>query len=700
MFAPSTLPYGLPDFAAISDDDVEPAVTAAIAAHRAEIEAITTDPQAPSFSNTVVALENSGRALGRVLRYFYGVLGPDATPARNDIAARLAPRLADHTSAIRSDPVLFARIAAVWEGRDGLGLALDERRLLEQQYRDGVRAGARLDEDAREEMRRITARLADLTTEFGRLVLEEANASAVHFDDERQLDGLSAGELSAARARAAQDGRDGFLIALELPSSQSSVAELTDPGARKRVFDASLARGSRGTGFDTTALIAEIVGLRARRAQLLGYPDHAAYVIDEETAPSVDAVEELLAEVVRAVRPAAAAEERALRDRSGGGLEAWDYTFWLARHQRARADADIESYSQYCELDRVLRDGVFFAAGQLYGLTFIERTDLQGYHPEVRVFEVFDEASGPNLPGAGSEASGPNLPGAGSEASGPNPPGAGIGLYLADFYARPTKRGGAWMTSFVDQSHELDEKPVVVNVLNIGKPADGEPTLLSIDQLMTLFHEFGHALHGLLSDVRFASQSGTSVPRDFVEFPSQVNEHWALHPEVVANYARHVRTGEPAPAGLIEQVRATGATEPAHATVEYLGAALIDLGWHRLGVEQAADPGPWSQVEERALARAGAANALVPPRYAGPYFNHVFAGGYSAAYYAYLWSEVLDAATREWFDAHGGLDRGLGRRFVETILSKGDSVDPLAAHRDLIGGTADAAPLLRRRGLA
>ncbi|QKT09193.1 M3 family metallopeptidase [Gordonia sp. X0973] len=641
-----------------------------MAAHRAEVAAITANDKAPTFANTVVALENSGQQLARVLRVFYGVLGPDATPERTDIAARIAPRLAEHSSAIRSDPVLFGRIAAVWDGRADAAMATDEYRLLDRQYRDGVRAGARLDDAGRAEMSRITARLADLTTEFGRLVLEGANAVAVPFDDESQLDGLSAGEISAARTKAADAGRAGLLLALELPTSQSSVAELTDPTARRRVFDASLARGSGGDENDTTELIVEIAALRARRAELLGYPDHASYVIDEETAPDVDAVVALLTEVVEAVKPAAEAEKSALRELAGGELEAADYTYWLERNRAAGAEVDVSGFTSYCELDRVLRDGVFFAAGRLYGLSFVERDDLHGYHPDVRVFEVRDES------------------------------GTGIGLYLGDYYARPTKRGGAWMTSFVDQSRELDEKPVVVNVLNIPKPSAGEPTLLSVDQLTTLFHEFGHALHGLLSDVRFSSQSGTSVPRDFVEFPSQVNEHWALHPEVIANYARHVETGEKAPAELIEQVREASGTETAHATVEYLGAAIVDLGWHRLSADEIPEADGWRSVEDAALTRAGADNALIPPRYRSPYFNHVFAGGYSAAYYAYLWSEVLDAATREWFDANGGLNRDLGRRFVETVLSTGDSVDPIAAHRALIGGPAPVEPLLRRRGLA
>ncbi|GAA3034806.1 M3 family metallopeptidase [Gordonia defluvii] len=672
----SALPYGLPDFAAIADDDFEPAIIAAMAAQRAEIDVISTNRESPTFVNTVVALENSGQALTRALRTFYGTLGPVATPGRNDIAARLAPQLANHHSAILADPALFARVTQVWEQRADLGLDSAEFRLLDRRYRDAVRSGARLDDSGREEMRVITARLADLTTEFGRLVLDEANASAVPFATEAELAGLSSGELGAARARAAEAGVDGYLVALELPTSQAAVAELNAPSARKAVFEASLARGSRGNAFDTRALIAAIVELRARRAQLLGYPDHAAFVIDEETAPDVAAVDELLTRLVGAVQPAAAAEEQALRARAGGDLAASDYTYWLARVQQERADVDIEAFAQYCELDRVLRDGVFFAAEKLYGLTFVARPDLAGYHPDVRVFEVFDDA------------------------------GDGVGLFLADMYARSTKRGGAWMTSFVDQSRELALRPVVVNVLNIPQPAEGQPTLLSIDQVMTLFHEFGHALHGLLSDVRFVSQSGTAVPRDFVEFPSQVNEHWALHPAVVANYARHFETGESAPEALVEQVRATSGTETAHATVEYLGAAIVDLRWHRLSPAELADldltarPEGWSSVEAAALADAGAATALIPPRYRGPYFNHIFAGGYSAAYYAYIWSEVLDAATREWFEANGGLRRESGQRFVDAVLSKGDSVDPLAAHRELIGGSAAVEPLLRRRGLA
>lgn len=680
VLATSPLPYGLPDFAAISDDDFEPAFTDAMASQRAEVAQIVANPEPPTLANTVVALENSGQALEHAARVFYGVLGPDSTPVRNDIAARLAPALADHRTRILADTGLFRRLAVVWESRDGLGCDTDEYRLVDKQYRDAVRAGAALDDQGREEMRRITARLADLTTEFGRLILDEANASAVHFDDAAGLDGLSAGELSAAAAKAAEAGLDGYLVALELPTSQASVAELTDGASRRRVFDASLARGSRGNDLDTRGLIAEIVALRARRAELLGYPDHAAFVVDEETAPSVDAVEALLTRLVDAVAPAAVAEADALRALAGGELDAADYTFWLARNQESGAGAQGEAdapFEQYCELDRVLRDGVFFAAGRLYGLTFAPRPDLRGYHPDVAVFEVFDDR------------------------------GEGLGLYLADLYARSTKRGGAWMTSFVEQSREQGTRPVVVNVMNIPHPAQGQPTLLSLDQLMTLFHEFGHALHGLLSDVRFASQSGTSVPRDFVEFPSQVNEHWALHPDVVANYARHVETGEPAPARLVEKVRAAGGTEPAHATVEYLGAAIIDLGWHRLRADEIAalgsdDPDsalPTAEVERRSLERLGAHNPLIPPRYRGPYFNHIFAGGYSAAYYAYIWSEVLDAATREWFDLNGGLRRELGQRFASTILSKGDSVDPLAAHRELIGQTAPVEPLLRRRGL-
>ncbi|WP_442349702.1 M3 family metallopeptidase [Gordonia sp. (in: high G+C Gram-positive bacteria)] len=665
VLADSGLPYGLPDFASISDDDFLLAYDDAFADHLAEVDAIASASDPATFVNTAQALENSGRALARVNGIFVNLEGPDSNPQRAQIAQALAVRLTEHGNAIAMNKALFARIEAVYATREETGLTEPQRRLVEQQYRDAVRAGAALDDEGQAQMREWSSRLATLTTDFGQRLLDDTNASAVLFEDVADLDGLSDGEIAAARRAAADAGRDGWLVALELPSSQGSVAKLTDPAARRRVFDASITRCARGNEFDTRDLIREIVELRARRARLLGYADHAEYVLAEQTAPSPRAAADLLAELGGAAMAAGVQELERISD--GARLEPWDVTFALAAAQRSGGDVDIDEFEQYCELESVLRDGVFAAAHALYGLSMTERPDLHGYHPDVRVWEVTRD-------------------------------GEGIGLFLGDFFARPSKRGGAWMNNIVDQSRSLGTSPIIVNVSNLTKPEAGEKCLLTLDQLITVFHEFGHAIHGLLSDVDYASQSGTSVPRDFVEFPSQVNEMWALHPDVVGGYARHFRTGEPASAALLDAVRAATATETAHSTIEYLAAAALDLAWHRLGPDEIG-----SDVlvfEEQALREAGLWSELIPPRYRTTYFNHVFAGGYSSGYYSYIWSEVLDAETEQWFLAGGGLDRELGRAFADAVLSRGDSVDPVRAHAAMLGRDAQIGPLLARRGLA
>ena len=674
VLADSGLPYDLPDFARISDDDFLPAYDLALPAHLAEVAAIAEDPEPPTFANTVGALEATGRLLARANGIFFNLEGADSNPQRARIAQELAVRLTEHHATIAMNPALFARIAEVYDHRDALGLSEPQRRLTERKYRDAVRAGAALDAAGQAEMRAIAARLATLTTEFSQKLLDDTNASAVQVLQAADLDGLSAGEIAAARRAAEQAGVDGHLIALELPTSQSSVAKLTVPAVRARVFQASIDRCARGNENDTRAMILEIVQLRARRAQLLGYANHAEFVIAEETAPDPAAVADLLRALGTAAMAAGERELARLTQRHGAALRPEDVTFALAAEQRATTDAEgdaaaggVDEFEQYCELDAVLNDGVFAAAGALYGLAFTERPDLHGYHPDVRVWEVSDAD------------------------------GAGIGLFVGDFFARPAKRGGAWMNTVVDQSTQLGTQPIVVNVLNLTKPEPGEPCLLSLDQLVTAFHEFGHAVHGLLSAVEFVSQSGTSVPRDFVEFPSQVNEMWALHPDVVTRYARHATTGEPAPAALLDAIRSAGDVESAHSTIEYLAAAALDLAWHRLDVDQI--PDDVLAFEAQALADAGLASELIPPRYRSSYFNHIFGGGYSSAYYSYIWSEILDAETEQWFLKSGGLQRELGLAFADAVLSRGDSVDPVAAHAGLLGQPATIAPLLRRRGL-
>ncbi|MET4166982.1 MULTISPECIES: M3 family metallopeptidase [Gordonia] len=668
----SGLPYDLPDFRSISDDDFLPAFTSAMASHVAEVEAIAAEVAAPTFVNTIEALELSGRDLARAAGIFFNLVGPDTNPKRNEISQELSTLLTDHANTIAMNPVLFERISDLHARADDLGLTEPQRRLLDKRYRESVRAGAGLPADAQQEMREIASRLAYLTTTFSQKILDDTNESAVLVGDATDLDGLSAGQIAAARRAAIEAGHEnGHLITLELPTSQSVLTELANADVRQRVFEASVNRCARGNEHDTRDLVLEIVRLRARRAELLGYRDHAEFVIAEQTAPNPAAVDDMLRELNASAMRAGGRELTRLTEFAGDApIGPADLTYWLDREKRSQASVPLDEFADYCELDTVLTRGVFHAANTLYGLRFVELTDLPLYHPDVRAWEVRDDT------------------------------GVGIGLFLGDFYARPSKRGGAWMNNIVDQSSVLQTHPIIVNVLNLTKPDAGQPCLLTMDQLTTLFHEFGHALHGLLSTVEYPSQSGTSVPRDFVEFPSQVNEMWALHPDVLANYARHHETGEPIPAELAEAARESAGTESAHGTIEYLAASSLDLAWHRLSVSEAEAIADVETFESQALADAGLHTELIPPRYRSAYFNHIFGGGYSAGYYSYIWSEVLDAETEQWFLAEGGLQRENGRRFADATLSRGDSVDPLVAHEGLIGRRPRIDPLLRRRGLA
>ncbi|WP_188489993.1 M3 family metallopeptidase [Williamsia phyllosphaerae] len=668
VLAPSPHIHGLPDFPSISDDDFVPAFDIAMADHLREVEAIAADTRPPTFANTIEALEQTGRGLAQAAGVFFNLVGPDTNPVRNAIAQELAPRLTEHGNTIALHGALFARIDTLYRTRDSLGLDEPSLRLLERRFRDAVRAGAALDDDGQRQMREISARLSTLTTTFSQYVLDDSNASAVLVDDAAALDGLSASAISAAADAATEAGHDGkYLLPLDLPTSQSALASLTDPETRRRVFEASVNRCSRGNEFDTRAMVLEITALRARSARLLGYRNHAEFVIAEQTAPDADAVQSFLSELVAAAMRAGGRELTRLHGSGSDPIAPSDITHRLAVEQRENSAVSLDDFGDYCELDRVLTDGVFAAARQLYGLRMVERPELPTYHPDVRTWEVFDAD------------------------------GVSVGLFLGDFFARPSKRGGAWMNNIVDQSQLLVAHPIVVNVLNLTKPQPGSPCLLSFDQLTTLFHEFGHALHGLLSAVRYPSQSGTNVPRDFVEFPSQVNEMWALHPTVLSGYARHHETGAPIPSELAEAAREATSVESAHSTIEYLAAAVLDLEWHRITADD--EITDVEAFEARALASAGVASDLIPPRYRSAYFNHIFGGGYSAGYYSYIWSEVLDAETEQWFLANGGLTRANGQRFADTTLSRGDSVDPIAAHAELIGRSAEIEPLLARKGL-
>ena len=669
----SPLPYLLPDFGRITDEHYAPAFEIGMEQHRAEVEAIATNPQPPTFDNTVVALERTGQVLDRVSTVFYSRASAHTNPRIEALQAEVAPELAAHRDAITLDPRLYARLRALYDRRDDLGLDDESRRLLEKRVDDAVRNGAELDDDGKARLRELNARLSTLSTAFGSHLLADTNDAAVPVDDPARLDGLSPGAISAAAATAHARGRDGHLLTLVLPTGQPALAALTDRALREELFRASTTRGARGGEHDTRAIVAELAALRAERARLLGFRDHASYVVADSTAGTVDAVAALLADLVPPAVANAEAEELAAA--AGHPIEAWDRALYAERVRRERFDVDAEVLRPYFELERVLHDGVFFAANRLYGLRFTERHDLPTYHPGVRVFDVLDDSADDQGP---------------------------VGLFVADLFARESKRGGAWMNSFVSQSRLLGQRPVVLNTLNLNAPAAASdapsPVLLSLDEVRTLFHEFGHALHGLLSDVTYPSFSGTSVPRDFVEFPSQVNEMWLLHPEVLANYARHHETGEPIPDDLVMKLEESRRFGEGFATTEYLAAALLDQAWHRL--RPGTELGDVERFEADALAAAGVVVPTAPPRYRSTYFNHVFGGGYSAGYYSYIWSEVLDADAVEWFTEHGGLRRENGEVFRRELLARGGSVDPMDAYRAVRGRDPQIEPLLRRRGLA
>lgn len=672
LLHPSGLPYDLPDFRAIRPEHYLPAFEVAFDEHRREIDRITMVRSAPTFENTIEAIERAGETLDRVAHVFYTVSSADATAEIQEIEETLAPLMAAHEDAIRLDDQLYWRVAQVHERLDDLELTPEQRYLVQRHFREMTHAGAGLDAEAKQRLTSLNQRLSSLSTTFEKNLLTDTNDLAVVFDDETALAGLSSGELSAAARAASERGLEGsWLITLPLFTGHPALASLRDRDSRRRIMAASLARGSRGNESDNRAVLREIVALRAERAALLGYPSHAAYVTADETAGSPEAVERMLRDLAAPAARNVERERAALQELIDAStdpypLEAHDWAYVTEQVRQARYDIDTAALRPFFEAERVLQDGVFFAATRLYGVTFAERPDLVAYHPGARVFEVSDADESP------------------------------VGLYVLDLYTRDSKRGGAWMNPIVSQSALRGTLPVVVNNLNVSEPGDG-PTLLTLDEVNTLFHEFGHALHGLFARVTYPHFAGTNVFRDFVEFPSQVNEMWILWSEVLDNYARHHETGEALDAGTVERLRATETFDQGHATGEYLAAAWLDQAWHRVGASD--DVSDVAAFEAAALADIGLDSPVVPTRYSSTYFAHVFAGGYSAGYYSYIWSEVLDADTVEWFHENGGLTRENGDRFRSRLLGVGGSKDPLDAYRDFRGRDAEIAPLLTRRGL-
>jgi peptidyl-dipeptidase Dcp len=679
---PSTLPYQLPPFDRIRNEDYRPAFEQGMREQRAEVQAITGNSAQPDFQNTVVALERSGQMLSRVSGAFFNLNASNTDPQMQEIDSEIAPRLQAHEDAIYLDPALFARLDTVYRQRAASKLDSESQQLLERYYVEFVRAGARLSDPDKARLREINGRLSTLTTQFKQNVLKATRNGAVVVESVTELEGLSAEQIGAAASAAQARGlADKWLVTLQNTTNQPPLAQLRNRALRERIYEASTARG-RGSGPndpDNSPIIAEIVGLRAERAVLLGYPNHATYQLEDESAGNPTAVHQILTELAPVALARArqdAADMQQLIDAETAAaavprfeLRPWDWAFYAEKLRTARFDFDQAQVKPYFELEHVLRDGVFYAAHKLYGLEFKERKDLPVYHPDVRVFEVLDADGSP------------------------------LALFLGDYFARDNKQGGAWMNSFVRQSRLLGQKPVVANNANIPKPQPGQPTLLTFEEVVTLFHEFGHAIHGILSDVQYAMLSGTALPRDFVEYPSQYNEMWAREPLVLAHYARHFQTGQPMPQDLLAKVLSGQKFDQGYATTEYLAAALLDQAWHRITAAQAPAAAGVPEFESAALRQYGVDYAAIPPRYHSSYFMHIFAGGYSAGYYAYLWSEVLARDTGQWMLARGGLTRANGDRLRELVLSRGRSADPQTMFRNFYGGPPDIGPLLEYRGL-
>jgi len=683
LMTESALPYHYPAFDKLKDEHFIPAIEAGMRDQLKEIEPIANNSEKPTFDNTIVALERTGRLLDGAERIFSNLNACDTNPTRQKIDKELAPKLAAHHDEIFLNPKLFARVQALYEQRDkfaaanpsggGLGLDPESAYLLERYYKDFVRAGAKLSDSEKQKLKEINAELAKLQTDFEQNVLKERNASSVVIDKKEELAGLTDDQMKSVINAANAEQKEGkFVIQLQNTSGQPWLGSLQNRPLRERLMQASLARNSKGGEFDTRNIVMRTAQLRAEKAKLLGYDNWAAYQLEDQTAHNVPTVNKLLADlappaIANAKREAA--EQQKIVDQEKGAFQigACDWNFYSEKVRKAKYNFDESEVRPYYELNHVIVDGVFFAANKEYGLTFKERHDLPVYEPDVRVWEVFDRDGKP------------------------------LAIFIGDYYTRASKRGGAWMNSYVPQNDLFGTKPVVANHLNIPKPPPGEPTLLTQDEVRTAFHEFGHALHGMFSNVKYPRFSGTSVPRDFVEYPSQVNEMWATWPEVLANYAKHYKTGEPIPQALLDKVKAAEKFNQGFKTAEYLSASLLDQAWHQLNPSDI--PKDALAFETEALHKARVDFPPVPPRYRSFYFSHSFAGGYSAGYYSYIWSEVLDADTVEWFKQHGGLKRENGDRFRAMLLSRGGSADALGLFKNFVGRDPYIEPLLKRRGL-
>ena len=676
----STLPLHAPDFSKIADADYAPAFEQAMDIHNAEIAAIVDNPAAPTFSNTIVALETSGRMLNRVAVVFYALTGANTNDTLQAVDTEISPKLSAHSDAITLNPELFARVKAVYDNRAAMTMTPEDAKLLEETYKNMVHAGALLTPVQKEQVKAINTRLSTLTTDFSQRLIEASKDNALVVEDKAMLAGLSDAEIEAAAKTAASRGMDGkYVLALQNTTQQPILPSMENRALREKLFMQSIHRADQGGENDTRKLVAEIAKLRAEKAGLFGVPDWATYVMYDRMAQNPKTAIDFMNAMVPALAATQRAEAAVLNaeiKKSGGDytVSPWDWDRYAEKVRKAKYDLDESATKPYFEVHKVLEDGVFFAAGKLYGLTFEKRTDLPVYHPDVTTYSVFDKDK------------------------------SLLGIFYFDPFQRDNKRGGAWMSNFVDQSYLYGTKPVIYNVLNIPKAPDGEPQLVSFDNVETMFHEFGHALHGFFADQKYASLSGTATARDFVEYPSQVNEMWASDPAVLANYAKHYKTGKIIPAELIAKIEAASKFNQGYALGETMEAALLDMKWHSLSPEAAAainTPEKVNAFESKSLKELGLETDLVPPRYRSSYFSHIFSDptGYSAGYYSYLWTEMLDRDSRKWFRDNGGLTRKNGDHFRANVLSKGGTMDYFEMFQNFAGRQPDVTPMLEARGL-
>jgi len=670
----STLPFHAPRFDLIKDSDYLPAFEEGMARHLAEIQKIANNPAAPTFDNTIVAMEKSGRMLDRVTEAFFGVVQANTNDTLDKVQSEIAPKLSQHQDAIYLNPKLFQRVKTLHDKQASLNLNPEQAQLLKVYYQQFVHAGALLSDADKAKLRDLNTQLSTLETAFQQKLLAAAKAGALVVDDKAKLAGMDANAIAAA-AQAAKDRKlpGKYVIPLQNTTQQPALQSLDDRSTREALFNQSWTRAEKGDANDTRSTIVQLAYLRAQKAKLLGYPNYAAYVLEDQMAKTPEAAERFMEQLV----PATAAEEKReaaeiqaviKQDGKDFQLKPWDWNKYAEQVRKAKYDLDQNQVKPYFELHTVLEQGVFYAANQLYGITFKRRTDIPVYQPDVMVYEVFDKDGSP------------------------------LGLMYFDYFKRDNKAGGAWMSNFVQQSKLLGTKPVIYNVANFTKPAPGQPALISFDDVTTMFHEFGHALHGLFANQTYPTLSGTNVARDFVEFPSQFNEHWALDPKVLAHYAKNYKTGAPMPAELVAKIKKASKFNQGYALGEVIAAAMLDMDWHTLPAS--APKQDVDRFEAAALAKTGLDIADVPPRYRSSYFLHIWSNGYAAGYYAYLWTEMLDDDSYSWFMKHGGLTRANGQRFRDMILSKGHTEDYGPMFRAFYGKDPDIGPMLQYRGLA